>query len=106
MIERPEGGTVLDFGRLDADADDWQGIAAPGTSGTPEEGALYLALLASIGFCWLALLLREPTIGFQKFGSGPGEGIHLSCHPAICGHCFRSGSIRPPRQPVAASRTT
>jgi MFS family permease len=69
----------------------------------PTGGALYLALLASIGFCWLALLLREPTIGFQKFGSGPGEGIYLGCRPAICGHCFRSGSIRPPRQPVAAS---
>ena len=41
MIDLPEGGTVADFGDLDGDGGDWQGIAA---SGGRDETALNLSL--------------------------------------------------------------
>ena len=48
MIEQPEGGTIASsspgFEDLHGGDGEWRGIAASGTSGTADEGALYLAL--------------------------------------------------------------
>ena len=62
---------------------------------SPAVGGGYCAALSGLGLLWLALLLREPRIGFERFD---GEHrISLDCRCKIFGAMKRTTSLRPPR---------